>query len=211
MPGIARHTPTLAGNRAVRLLVIDTALLPHFGEAIGALSLASEWVEIEDPISDVVDSAMASLIAYYDNLMIGSVSSWLIPPPPGWLLLDGTTHDKVDYPELWAALPEQLKSGSDFTLPDTASTFQAGTTVEDDIGDEAGANTFALTVAQLPAHDHTYTNPIPNIDLEAPGVPDIVAAGVGPGSTTGLTGSGDEIDNRPEHVLFMFAIYAGRE
>ena len=211
MPGIARHTPQLAGKRAVRLLVIDTALLPHVGEAIGALTLESEWVEIEDSISDVVDSAMLSLIAYYDNLMVGSVSSWLISPPLGWLLLDGTTYSEDDYPELFAVLPDGLKSGSNFTLPDMGDQFQAGTSVIAEIGDQAGANTHNLTVAQLPAHDHTYTNPIPNVDLEAPGVPDIIAAGVGPGSTTGLTGSGDDIDNRPEHVLFMFAIYAGRE
>jgi hypothetical protein len=210
MPGIARHTPTLSGNRAVRLLVIDTALLPHFGEAIGALSLASQWVEIEDTVSDVVDSAMASLIAYYDNLMIGSISSWLIAPPPGWLLLAGTTHDKVDYPELWEVLPDALKSGSDFTLPDMAGQFQAGTSVEDDIGDTAGENAFALTVGQLPSHTHTEIPPIVGVEVGGAGVP-LPSAAIGTPIASGSTGSGDDIDNRPSHVLFMFAIYAGRE
>jgi hypothetical protein len=173
------------------------------------LTLESEWVEIEDPISDIVDSAMTSLIAYYDNLMIGSVSSWLISPPPGWLLLDGTTHDKVDYPELWEVLPEGLKSGSDFTLPDMADQFQAGTLVEDDIGDMAGANTINLTVDQLPAHTHTEIPPIVGVEVGGAGVP-LPSAAIGAPIASGSTGSGDDIDNRPEHVLFMFAVYAGR-
>lgn len=211
MPGVARHTPQLAGNRAVRLLVIDAALLPHVGEAIGALSLESEWVEIEDSVSDVVDSAMASLLAYYANLMVGSVSSWMFsPPPPGWLALDGTTYDKADYPELWEVLPDGLKSASDFTLPDMAEQFQAGTNTESEIGDQAGDNSFALTVGQLPTHSHLYTPPSLTIEAETPTTP-LPTAGIGTPTQTGTTGNGDVIDNRPEHVLFSFAVYAGRE
>jgi hypothetical protein len=152
---------------------------------------------------------MTSLIAYYDNLMIGSVSSWLISPPPGWLLLDGTTHDKIDYPELWAVLPDGLKTGSDFTLPDMASTFMAGTAAVENIGDSAGLNEYNLTVGQLPPHTHTELPPIVGVEVGGAGVP-LPSAAIGAPIASGSTGSGDDIDNRPAHVLFMFAIYAGR-
>lgn len=210
MPGIARHTPVLAGIRAARLILVDAALLPHIGELLGQLTIDYHWIEIGDPISDIVDSAMITLLDYYDNLMVGSVSSWLISPPSGWLLLDGATHDKVDYPELWEVLPSGLKSASDFTLPDMATQFQAGTSVEANIGDQAGVNSFALTVGQLPSHSHLYTPPALTIEAETPTTP-LPTAGIGTPTQTGNTGSGDSIDNRPEHVLFMYAIYAGRE
>lgn len=209
MPGIARHTPELTGNRAVRLIIADTALLPHIGELLGKLTLPYEWVEIGDSVDDIVDSSFVTLLDYLDNLMIGSVSSWLIAPPLGWLVLDGSTYDKADYPELWEVLPTQLKTVDDFTLPDMTSQFQSGTITEADIGDTAGANLFALTTGQLPAHTHTEIPALLGVDVGGAGPP-LPSATVGSPIPSGSTGNGDDIDNRPEHVEFIFAVYSGR-
>lgn len=210
MPGIARHTPELTGNRVVRLIVADTALLPHIGELLGKLTLPYEWVEIGDPVVDIVDSSFVTLRNYLDNLMIGFVSSWLIVPPLGWLLLDGSTHDKANYPELWEVLPSQLKTAGDFTLPDMTSQFLSGTIIEDDIGATEGANTFALTIAQLPSHTHTEIPPVVGVEVGGAGPP-LPSSTVGGAIPSGSTGDGDDIDNRPEHVEFIFAVFAGRE
>jgi hypothetical protein len=37
--------------------------------------------------------------------------------PAGWLLCDGTTHKRSDYPGLYAAMPDTYKSEFNFTLP----------------------------------------------------------------------------------------------
>ena len=209
MPGIARHTPTLAGYKAARLILVDAALLPHVGELLGQMTLEYQWLEVGDTVDDIVTESLDALFYFYEDFMIGSISSWIVTPPDGYLLLDGTTHDKVDYPELWEVLPSQLKSASAFTLPDMTDIFQAGTDQAANIGDTAGANSYALTVGQLPAHSHLYTPPTLTIEAETPTTP-LPTAGIGSPIQTGNTGSGDSIDNRPSHIAFMYAVYAGR-
>lgn len=208
--GIARHTPTLDSQSAVRLLIADTALLPDIGGALTQLLSETEWLEVGDTVADVVDSMWTTVIEYYNMSLIGMVNQFISAVPSGWLALDGATHDAVDYPELHAALPASMKSGSDFTLPDMGNAFVFGTNDGGEIGDTGGENTTTLTIGQLPAHTHTYTPPVVNIDLEAPGVPDILAAGIGTPISTGSTGSGDSVENRPSFIKVLFAVYAGR-
>jgi hypothetical protein len=167
------------------------------------------WVEIGDPVSDVVASSFETLLNYLGNLMVGSVSSWLVAPPVGWLLLDGSTYDKVDYPELWGVLPVQLKTVDDFTLPDMAGQFMSGALIEDDIGDLSGANSYELTEGQLPAHTHTEIPPTVGVEVGGAGPP-LPSAVVGAPIASGSVGSGDTIDNRPENVAFLFAVFSGR-
>lgn len=208
--GIARHTPTLDNQSAVRLVIVDTALLPHAGELLTQMVNEDDWLEVGDTVADIVESAWVTISEYYNMTMIGMVNQFLGVVPAGWLALDGSTHDKVDYPELWEVLPAAMKTGSDFTVPDATDAFLMATNTAIEVGDTGGENSTTLTVGQLPAHDHTYVPPIFNVDLEAPGVPDILAAGVGTPTTTGITGSGESIDNRPSFIKALFAVYAGR-
>lgn len=208
--GIARHTPTLDNQSAVRLVIVDTALLPHAGELLAQMVNEDDWLEVGDTVADIVESAWSTITEYYNMTMIGMVNQFLGVVPAGWLALDGSTHDKADYPELWEILPAAMKTGSAFTVPDVTDAFLMATNTAVEIGDTGGENSTTLTVGQLPAHDHTYVPPIFNVDLEAPGVPDILAAGVGTPTTTGLTGSGESIENRPSFVKALFAVYAGR-
>lgn len=208
--GIARHTPTLSNDSAVRLVIADTALLPHYGELLAQLTEDAVWLEVGDPVADIVESAWATITEYYNMGLIGMVNQFLGSIPDGWLPLDGSVHTKNDYPELWAALPDSMTTPGNFTLPDYTDTFVMGTNTPAEIGDTGGENSTTLTEAQLPAHTHTYTPPVFNVDLEAPGAPDVLAAGVGTTTTTGATGSGDPIENRPSFIKVLFAVYAGR-
>lgn len=208
--GFARHTPTLDNKSAVRLIVVDTALLPHAGELITQMAEAHNWLEVGDSIDDIVEAAFETVGIYYNLMLLGMVNQFLGTVPSGWLALDGATHDEADYPELHAVLPASMKTGSDFTLPDMTEAIAFGTNTPAEVGDTGGSNATTLTIGQLPAHDHSYTPPVLNIDLEGVGVPDIMAAGVGIPTVTGSTGSGDSIDNRPSFVKVLFAVYSGR-
>lgn len=194
----------------IRALSLDSALFPHVGDAITALTNESQWEEVGDSVADIIASCKDSVESWYSDMLIGSLQMFLIVPPSGWLLCDGTTYDKVDYPELWAVLPSQLTSPTQLTLPDFTSAFLAGTDTAAEIGDTDGQNTQNLSVEQLPAHSHLYTPPVLTVNAETPVIP-IPTAGIGAAIQTGQTGSGDDIDNRPSHVLAMFAVFAGRE
>lgn len=210
MVQIARHTPVLSGENKIRALSVDSALFPHVGDAITALTNDDEWEKIGDDVSVVVTACKEAVENWYSDMLIGSVAPWIVNPPAGWLLLDGSTYASDDYPELSSLLPGHLISGANFTLPDVENAFAFGVLDEDDGSVVAGSNVLTLTVGQLPSHNHTYTPPTLTIDAETPVVP-VPTAGIGAPTTTGNTGDGDDIDTRPKRFGLVYAVFAGRE
>lgn len=180
------------------------------GDAITQLSDEWEWVEVGDTVEEIVTAAAATVAAYYNNMLIGLVSQFLASIPPGWLQLDGATHTKVDYPQLWERLPSQLKTSTNFTLPDMTDVYPYGATDSTEIGDEGGSNSYALSIAQLPAHTHTYIPTVFSVTIGSAGPP-LPDATAGAPIPTGSAGSGSSIDNRPAYCEMLFAVYAGQE
>lgn len=194
----------------MRALSVDSALFPHVGDAITQLTEDLTWKAVGSDVIDVVNACKLAVESWYSDMLIGSVSSWIIDPPPGWLLLDGTSYANADYPELSALLPTHLISGANFTLPDVENAFSFGVLDEDDAATVAGSNVLTLTVGQLPAHNHTYTPPVLTVNAETPVVP-IPTAGIGSPVATGNTGDGDDVDIRPMRFGLVYAVFAGRE
>lgn len=69
------------------------------------------------------------------------------------ILMDGSTIDGDDYPELLAEVPSAWVSGSDITLPNMSETGVFGE--NGDVGDIVGENDVQLSTGELPAHNHT--------------------------------------------------------
>lgn len=210
---IGRHTPTLSGSRIVRALAIDSALIPHVSDAIAQLTFESNWFEVGDTVADVIVDSVDALDSWYlSNMLIGQVSSFLGSLPVFWLPLAGDTFDRVDYPELWDALDSQFKDSTTFTLPDLTDLFLAAA-VDGiySLGDTGGEDTHTLTTDELPAHTHTYLPPVIDLDLEAPGVPDIAAARIGTPTSTGSAGGGSDHENKPPFFAVLIGIFAGRD
>jgi microcystin-dependent protein len=210
MPGIARHTPTLENSKAVRLIVADTALLLHVGEAITALVDPGEWYEDGSTVEDVVAAAWEIVNSWYGGHMIGQISAFVGSAPPGWLAFDGSSHPTADYPELSAVVPASWVAGGNFTLPDLQGVFLAGVGSAGVPGAMGGLASVALALAEMPAHTHTYTMPIMSADTVGVGAPLPVADQIAPGSPTGSAGSGQAHENRPPFIEFVYAVYAGR-
>jgi hypothetical protein len=206
----ARHTPTLSGEKKIRALSLDSALFPHVGDAITNLTNEWEWEKIGDDVADIVAACKDSVGSWYSDMLIGTVALWIINPPPGWLLLDGSTYASADYPELSSLLPSHLITGPDFILPDVENAFPFGVVDEDDASVVEGSNALNLTVAQLPSHNHTYTPPVLTISAETPVIP-IPTAGIGSPIATGNTGDGDDVDIRPKRFGLVHAVFTGRE
>lgn len=207
---IARHTPTLTGDKSVRLIVVDTGLLPDVSDALTQVTIPSHWEEVGSSVDDVIAAAFETVEDYYNLMLIGVVSQFLVAIPSGWLQLDGSTYSENEYPLLYARLPSQFKTGSNFTLPDLTSVYINGAIDAASVGTEAGSNSYQLSIAQLPAHTHTEIPAIVGIDIGGAGPP-LPSAAVGPPIASGPTGSGSSIDNRPATVEMLFAVYAGQE
>ncbi len=211
--GIGRHTPTLSGRKITRALSIDDALVPHVSDAIAQLTIENNWVEDDDSIPDIIAECFDALDSWYFGLMlVGQVSSFLGAVPASWLELDGSTHDKVDFPELWEALDSQYRDATTFTLPDLSGLFLAAAGAGSyALGDTGGEDDHTLTTAEMPAHTHTYLPPVVDLDLEAVGVPDIMAARLGTPIATGSAGSDNDHENRPPFHAVIMGIFAGRD
>jgi len=183
--------------------------MPHIGDAITKLTNEWEWEAVGDGVGDIVAACKEIVECWYSDMLVGSVAPWMITPPSGWLVLNGSTYAGADYPELFDKLPDHLVVGSNFTLPDVNGAFPFGV-VDEDLGAAvAGTNVLSLTVAQLPAHTHTYTPPALTIPGGPP--PATPVSGVGAPTQTGSAGSGEDIDKRPKRFGLIYAVYSGRE
>ena len=210
--GISRHTPTLAGDKMARVIVFDASLAPFVGEALTLLTNRWTWLEVGDPIDDIIDACFLAVDTYYLNGMIGTISAFLGDLPPYWLALDGSTYDQGDYPELSELLDAQFRDdqADEFTLPDFSGIFPIGLGGSITLGDAGGENSHTLTEAEMPAHTHTYTSVIVDIDVKTLGAPDPAGARLGPPSPTSSAGSGNSHENRPPFFAVNYGIFSGR-
>jgi hypothetical protein len=206
----ARHTPELSGVKKIRAVSIDTALFPHVGDAITTLANEVVWEQVGDSVADVVAACKEIVESWYNYMLIGSVFPWIVDPPAGWLLLDGSTHASSDYPELSDLLPTHLISGDNFILPDVENAFPCAVSVPGASAIVSGSNILNLTVGQLPAHTHTEIPPVIGVDVGGAGPP-LPSATVGSPIASGSTGDSDDIDMRPKRFGLVYAVFAGRE
>lgn len=200
----------MTGAKKIRAISVDIALLPHLGDVITTLTSDWVWELVQDDVDVIVAACKGIVEEWYGDMLVGSVFAWIVTPPAGWLLLDGSTHASTDYPELSAILPAHLISGANFILPDVLGAHPHGVEDEDNAATVTGTNILNLTVGQLPGHTHTYTPPVMTVSAEAPVIP-IPTAGIGTPVATGQAGSGDDIDKRPLRFGLLYAVYAGRE
>jgi microcystin-dependent protein len=207
------HTPTLAGiEYVIRCMRVPVEMLSYTGWAIGELTKHYHWLEVGSPIDDVIATAQEMLDSWYEPDLIGALMPFAGTLPAGWLPLDGSTLSAGDYPELAAVVPAGWLSGggANIDLPDMAGRGVIGAGAGYTMGSVGGEAEHTLTDAEMPSHSHTYTPPILNLDLESPGAPDILAAGIGSATATSTAGSGDPHNNMSPFLAVTWAIFAGR-
>ncbi len=166
---------------------------------ISELEAADIWQEIFDEFS-VGRFCMIGALVHYVTIL----------PPDDMLECDGTQYLRVDYPELYAALPASLIIDADNFITPTIQDFfllAAGTThLPEDTG---GAEDHTLTVAEMPSHWHDYLHVLFGLDFFSAGAPD--PTGIGSPYPTLLTSSsgGDAAhNNMPPFVAYKVGIVA---
>ncbi|MBX3082790.1 MAG: tail fiber protein [Anaerolineae bacterium] len=192
-------TPTT--RRCRRVLIPDA---PQFVEAVNEVLALLTYPDVwQDGDGTLTAQECAILMATMWNeyrkdqlCMLGVI----VPiatngVPDGMLLCDGSAYQKDDYPDLFAVInPNLILDASTFKTPDLRGRFIMA---DGDAGHPeytiGGEYEHPLTQSEIPyhqhlidPHDHTspphYHSLIPgftfNLDLEAPGAPDIFGAGV---------------------------------
>lgn len=201
----------------------DETFKAALNELISYLCNQYAWVEnggiSAQQASELYCEQWARLIE--DYCMIGSIFAYATTnPPPNCLECDGTSYSGDDYPELFAVIADEFKSGNNFTVPDLRGKFVLGVSGSHPVASSGGSETHTLDVSEMPAHSHTdlghaHTEVIaaPNVTTIGPGSPQptaVPSAGVtGIGSANlDNAGGGQSHNNMPPYMALKYAMVA---
>jgi microcystin-dependent protein len=93
-----------------------------------------------------------------DTFPAGAILLWgAAAPPAGWMICDGTAISRAGFPTLFANYGTTWGAGdgtTTFNLPDYRDKIPVGKSGTKALASTGGAETVALTTAQLPVHNH---------------------------------------------------------
>ena len=183
------HTPDESSEYVTLVFSVNSALTSHVVGAMSVLTSENSWRQVGTMTPASASEEIAKTVATMTTLCGLVIASTYLPSNA--LLCDGATYARDDYPRLWEVLPTSMKTSTTLTVPDLRERFIRGGAGLSDVGSVGGSDEHTITVAQMPAHthatqphthttlphSHTYFQPVFNIDIESPGVPDILGAG----------------------------------
>jgi microcystin-dependent protein len=165
----------------------------------------ADWDEIEKLVANVYEEIMNPMIGYCFPLITGTL-------PDNCLLLDGSTHAREDYPQLYAVLDGVFIVDADnFFLPDMRSRIPVGAGTGTGlsaytVNEQGGSETETLSEAQMPSHFHT-TNMTTGLAV-APGELPVNIPTPFPIGTTNSAGGGLSHNNIQPYTALPWAVVA---
>lgn len=174
-----------AGNYALSNETVLLAL-SYFISTVSTNQWESNGLPIDElQLSFVEDwqaQAILELMTQVSTVTIGTIiTSALATPPTGFLLCDGSEYDEVDYPQLYALIDDAFKdTGNEtFTVPDlrgrtVIGAGQGSGLTNRPMASVTGSEGVALTVGQLPEHNHKLVDGQPSLRVYAPATGTVV-------------------------------------
>ena len=195
-------------SRSVYLTGFSFALLISW---IAEASNRWRWNAMDTATWDTVDALVSKAIEELQmSADIGTVVPLMVEViPERYLLMDGGTYNREDYPLLYDVLPASLHIDADlFTLPDMSGLAAVGATISHPLLTVYGEETHTLTEPEMPIHQHIYTPPaLIDLDLEDVGIPTI-SANIGAPTTTGSAGGNQPHNNIQPSISLYWCVVA---
>lgn len=140
--------------------------------------------------------------------MIGQIIPYLsADPPDNTLPCDGSSHLRVDYPDLYAVLDAAFKDDPDnFHVPDLRGRTIIGVSGSHAIGASGGEETHTLIAGEMPSHNHTTGNSLTSAAV-MPGEGPVLVPNPLP-AWTGSAGGDGAHNNMQPYVALRYAVIA---
>lgn len=167
------------------------------------------------------DNFYASGNYYLDNYILipyGTIiQSAAVNIPDGWLNCDGSILLRTEYTDLFNAIGYTYSAGvfggSDlsFNIPDLQGRVAVGSgsgsgLTTRNLGNKGGAETHVLSVDEMPAHTHTYTNNVNDQNTDNVFGSETAADQADLSQTTGSTGGGQAHNNMQPFIVLRYLI-----
>jgi len=195
--------------------------IAQVADALVSMTLPENW-EVGGDVS--IESAVqaASLTLGSFAPMIGFIFPVVIATlPDNMLPCDGTTYDRVDYPDLYAVLDSAFIVDADtFKTPDLRGRTIIGSDGTYAVNADGGESAHTLVTAEMPSHTHTdtgHTHSTGNSILIATATPppiDVLGPNPIPASTGSAsanltdTGGDDPHNNMQPYLPLKYGIIA---
>jgi len=217
-------TPSSTPTETVRRCLCipnDLLWLAAVSGALQVLTHAYNWEDIDGITAEqAAQDALEMLQSFYEGEcnVIGEIRAFVsIAAMPIWVLpMDGTTYAQADYAALADVIPSSWKSGTNFTLPDLINKTLIGNDFANPTsapleGSTGGAATHALTVTEMPSHNHTTVSKAAFFTNKSGATTFDVGSGatnIGSESVTDNTGAGSAHNNMPPYLVVAYGIIA---
>lgn len=192
----------------------------HVANALWALTRDDNWEKVGAvDVADAVEAAGLMMETF--TSMVGTIFpvAWGAIPD-NFLVCDGGTYAREDYPALYAALDSfYIVDADNFVVPDLSGRVAIGESSGFAIGESGGEIEHTLSSSEMPSHTHTDTGHIHPLAGEVPGlalspgelpvdVPGTTeVTGVGNASLTN-TGGGNPHNNMQPYTTIRYVIAA---
>ncbi len=203
----------IASNTPVKTVVLSGISTTVLFSTLDAARRIYDWTYGGQPLDDDQINRVYEILAIANReLMLSQIGEIKMTAsaelPPGCLWCDGGTYEKVDYPDLYAALaPAFIVSADEFSVPDLRGKFASGAVVVSDVGQTGGEATHTLDIGEIPSHSHTIPLTATTLALE-PGEVTVTTPIPILTANTGDTGGGGSHNNIPPFISLAFYIVA---
>jgi microcystin-dependent protein len=177
-------------------------------DALLAMTIPDNWEQVGTvTVEDTIFAASDMFRSLFMTVGVISAVAWATIPD-GFLVCDGSTYARTDYPNLYAVLPAAFIIDADnFKVPDLQGITIIGTGAGFSSGDTGGESTHTLTVGEMPSHNHTTGNSL-LIATATPPPFDVLGPNPIP-AFTGNTGGDGSHNNMQPYLALTYVISAG--
>lgn len=190
--------PATSSKSCRRIRIPDSEqFLSLLSGAILSLAEPHNWEKFGDMSTDDTSALFFEIFTEYANsgdaCMIGAIFAYAsATPPANSLYCDGSIYNRIDYPDLYAALdPAFIVDADTFSVPDLRGRIAMGTDSEISpiypVGSVGGEYNHVLSVGELALHTHIDSG---HQHAEGTSVPSTVLVGVGAPVPTSLSSTG---------------------